>query len=84
MYQKNLVRAPFSEVPLLCCWDDCGQYGDNNVRVAWNEKGTTVYYIFCSEGHKDFWVNSKNSYGNHSRAHGKTGLESTVFIPGAK
>ncbi len=61
----NLVRDPLTGVPLLCCWDDCGQYGQNGIQTRENVgPGKTLTYIFCTDVHRMYWVNSKRSYGN--------------------
>lgn len=60
---KNLVRGVNGD-PLLCCWDDCGQYGDDREKEVAAEGQKTVHYVFCSPGHRAFWRNSVKSYGN--------------------
>lgn len=62
---KDLVRDA-TGVPVLCSWDDCGQYGDDRVKEIVPEGQKRVHYVFCSEGHRDFWRNSIRNYGNHS------------------
>lgn len=62
---KQLVRDRFGD-PLLCCWDDCGQWGDGRVYEVAKSDGKQVIYIFCVEGHRDFWRHSIHDNGNHS------------------
>ncbi len=64
---KNLVRDPTTGEPLLCCWDDCGQYGDDREAEMYSESGTKqkeIRYIFCSTAHRAYWNNSHRSNGN--------------------
>lgn len=49
-------------VPLLCTWDDCGQYGDDRHQVIYGPN--KVRYIFCSRGHREFWEHSHRDNGN--------------------
>lgn len=60
---KSLVRNSLG-LPLLCCWDECGQYGDDRVKEIVTEGRKKVAYIFCSEGHRAYWKHSTKSYGN--------------------
>lgn len=63
---KHLVRDT-TGTPLLCCWDDCGQYGDDRYKaVGKGDQGHPLNYIFCSTGHLDFWQHSHHDNGNHS------------------
>lgn len=62
------VRDPQTEQPLLCCWDDCGQYGHQEQRAEVSE-GTgaalkVVTYIFCTERHLAYWRHSVVDNGN--------------------
>lgn len=60
----TFVRNPQTEEPLLCCWDDCGQYGHNEHREVVREGPKTLTYIFCHDRHRAYWVNSHRSNGN--------------------
>lgn len=53
------VRDPQTGEPLLCCWDECGQWG-----VAEIFELMGLYYIFCSERHREYWKNSVMDNGN--------------------
>lgn len=54
------------DVPLMCCWDDCEKHGDNRwrVEVRPTRGAPATIYIFCSEGHRDYHLNSHREYGN--------------------
>lgn len=60
---KTLVRGTDGK-PLTCCWDDCERHGDDRVKVVVNDKDARIHYIFCSVGHRDFWLHRNVSYGN--------------------
>lgn len=80
---KDLVRDPVTGEPILCAWDDCGQWGDDREKAVVTEgKGSQkkqVHYIFCSTGHKSYWLNSTASYGNKL-----PGDRSGLILPGRK
>ena len=58
---KQLVRDGHG-VPLLCTWDDCGQWGDDREVIVHGPK--KVRYIFCSAGHREYWKHSHINNGN--------------------
>jgi hypothetical protein len=48
---------------LLCCWEDCEDYGYDLYRAQVNyaSEGAAPYivkFVFCSETHKMYWVRS--------------------------
>lgn len=53
---------------LLCCWDTCDRYGLEifKVRVKYGTPGVPydTWYVFCSERHKMYWVNSTRDLYN--------------------
>lgn len=59
------VTDPQSGRKLLCCWDDCEALGRNEIQATEGvEGGRRLTYIFCSDRHRAYWVNSHRSYGN--------------------
>jgi hypothetical protein len=50
--------------PLLCCWDDCGQYGHYEARSVRVQEGRPVTYVFCCPRHQEYWINSVEDNGN--------------------
>jgi hypothetical protein len=60
------VFDPQDDARLLCCWDTCERYGTTLFRVRIYEgvnpaAGMAPIYswkIFCSEGHKMYYVNA--------------------------
>jgi hypothetical protein len=50
---------------LLCCWDTCDQYGYENIKAV-ERTGPMQYihYVFCSERHKQYWLNSTRDLNN--------------------
>lgn len=71
---KHLVRDGHG-VPLLCTWDDCGQWGDDRIVITHGPK--KVRYIFCSEGHRAYWTHSHVDLGN--RATGDRGRPDVII-----
>lgn len=66
---RALVRNQLTGRVLPCCWDTCESPGDNQVRVevphdAPRWPGEKLVYIFCSERHQGYWLNSTFSRGN--------------------
>jgi hypothetical protein len=50
--------------PIPCCWGECMKPGDDGYQAIVNEPQRKIHYLFCSEGHLMYWVNSKKSLGN--------------------
>jgi hypothetical protein len=53
---------------VMCAWDDCERQGYELHKCVVNN-GTArqpqlLNYVFCSERHKMFWINSQNKYGS--------------------
>lgn len=58
---------------VMCAWDTCEKDGIENihVRVKTHADGAEerfMHYVFCSEGHKDYWLENirPGSGNNHS------------------
>lgn len=53
---------------VMCAWDDCEHDGYELYKVRLNTgKADTpriVTHLFCTERHKQYWLNSTRSYGN--------------------
>jgi hypothetical protein len=50
---------------LLCCWDTCDQRGFENIKaVERNGPYQNIHFVFCSERHKWYWLNSVRDLGN--------------------
>lgn len=79
MSAKVRVRNPGTGRVFPCCWDDCWRPGDARVKAEVTEGvfaeadmvpellvGTpkVLTYIFCSDRHKAYWVNSHRDMGN--------------------
>lgn len=66
------VFDPSDDARLLCCWDTCEKYGVTLYRVRIFEgvnpqAGNAPIYswkIFCSEGHKMYYVNAPRGLNN--------------------
>lgn len=53
---------------VMCAWDDCEHdgYDLHQVRVNYGtaEHPHVVKHIFCTDRHKQYWINSTRRYGN--------------------
>lgn len=66
---KKVVNFSQPERPfIVCCWDTCERDGVELHKARVNEGGPNhphiVIYVFCSETHKFYWVNSHRDMGN--------------------
>lgn len=50
-------------IPIRCAWDDCQSPGYDEHKVIINEPNKKLHYIFCSDRHRQFHINSHHSYG---------------------
>jgi hypothetical protein len=52
---------------VMCAWDDCERDGFDlhQVRINYGKAGTphVVKHVFCTERHKQFFINSHRAYG---------------------
>lgn len=48
---------------ILCAWDECERQGYELYKARVNERQHIIQYIFCSERHKMYWVNSHIKFG---------------------
>jgi hypothetical protein len=53
---------------VMCAWDDCGNDGvelhQTRVNYGTSDNPHIVKHVFCSERHRQFWINSVRNYGN--------------------
>jgi len=53
---------------VMCAWDDCERDGVDlhQVRINYGKTATphVVKHVFCTERHKQFFINSVRNYGN--------------------
>lgn len=66
---------------LTCCWEDCEKQGydlhrtrfhDHAARVPCDsEIAKHVFYVFCSEPHRQLFLNSHRDHGNMAPGHNK-------------
>lgn len=66
---ERQVRDTRDGARLLCCWLDCEKYGLELFKAReylGTEASGPVYtwYVFCSERHKMYWVNSVRDHFN--------------------
>lgn len=64
---KSVINMS-SGAHIPCCWDDCRRDGVElhkaRVRERTEHGPGVAHYVFCSERHKMFWVNSHRDNGN--------------------
>lgn len=67
--QKKVINMDHDGDRKVCCaWDECERDGYDSFKVRVNY-GTPnapkmVRYVFCTEKHRQYWLNSTRSYGN--------------------
>lgn len=53
---------------VMCAWDDCERDGVEMHKTTVNYGSADcpqiVNHVFCSERHRQYWINSVRSYGN--------------------
>ena len=47
-----------------CCWEDCWRDGVELHKFVVREGVNTITYVFCSERHRRYFMNSHISLGN--------------------
>jgi uncharacterized protein involved in tellurium resistance len=68
--QKKVINLDHDgDRHVMCAWDTCTNdgYEINKVRVNTAAPGhdpVYVQYVFCTERHKQYWINSTKSYGD--------------------
>ena len=62
---ERRIIDPQDETRLLCCWNDCDRYGlelhkaREYLGIDPRTSGPIyTWYVFCTERHKMYWVNS--------------------------
>lgn len=58
------VVNPMTGDRVPCCWADCWNDGQDEIKIVKHTDGANLHYIFCSELHKQFYMHSHLSYGN--------------------
>lgn len=49
---------------LLCCWYDCEKQGYEIYHATEKDGPKLVKYVFCSERHREYFLNSHRNWGN--------------------
>lgn len=61
---------------VACAWDDCERdgYESNMVKVNYGKPGSPhiVKHVFCTERHRQYFINSVHSYGRLPAGHRST------------
>ena len=71
MNRNNILRrvrdygddSSTDKKPYICCWDDCQRLGTTLHPVIVREGKEKTIYIFCSERHRQYHINSHIAYG---------------------
>jgi hypothetical protein len=72
---KRVINLDFQgDRRVMCAWDNCEAEGyelykcvvhdHRNYIACDNPSAKHIGYVFCTERHKMYWVNSTRSYGN--------------------
>ena len=61
--QKKVINHDRGGTFVLCGWDTCEKPGYENNKCVVNEAAPghppkTITYVFCTERHRQYWINS--------------------------
>lgn len=68
--QKKVINLDHQgDKKVMCAWDDCERDGFDLYKctVNYGKPGydpQIVKYVFCTERHRQYWINSHRKYGN--------------------
>lgn len=67
--KKVIIREGQAEgEKIFCAWLDCDNDGFEQFKVRVNYGATgqpyTVWYVFCCENHRQYWIHSHRDHGN--------------------
>lgn len=66
LHKKVINLDHVGDRHVMCAWDTCERdgYEMHKVRVDYGKTGPhIVNYVFCTERHKQYWINSHRAYG---------------------
>jgi hypothetical protein len=52
--------------PVMCAWDDCEKPGYELYKIRIREGQKHVNFVFCTERHKQYWLNASGSHAKES------------------
>lgn len=66
--EKRVINLDHDGDRHICCgWDDCEKDGVDlhQIRINYGKDGFPyiVKHVFCSERHRQYWINSVKAYG---------------------
>lgn len=68
LHKKVINLDHAGDRKIMCAWDECDRdgYELHQVRVNYGTAATphVLKYVFCTERHKQFFINSHRRYGN--------------------
>jgi hypothetical protein len=63
--QKKVINHDRGGTNVMCGWDTCELDGYENNKVVITEGiNKTTTYVFCSERHRQYWINSTRDMNN--------------------
>jgi hypothetical protein len=63
--QKKVINHDRGGTYVMCAWDTCELDGYQNNRVVIHEGiDKTTTYVFCTERHRQYWINSTRDMNN--------------------
>lgn len=63
--QKKVINHDRGGTYVMCAWDTCERNGFENNKVIIHEgQGKTTTYVFCTERHRQYWINSIRDMNN--------------------
>jgi hypothetical protein len=69
----NLDHAGDKHV--MCAWDTCDRdgYELHKIRINYGKPGSPhiVWHVFCSDSHRDYFINNLRKYGYHTPGYGR-------------
>lgn len=78
--QKKVINHDRGGTHVMCAWDECERDGVelHKCRVNYGG-GQIVFYVFCSERHRQYWINSAPRDGSVAYGNLPSGYRSTIL-----
>lgn len=82
--EKKVINHDRGGTHVMCAWDDCEKDGVelHKVRVLDTKPGITptyIHYVFCSERHRQYWINSAPRDGSIGYGNLPAGYRSSIL-----
>jgi hypothetical protein len=71
IHERKVINHDRGGTHVMCSWDTCERDGFENYKVRTNEAAPGrepkyITYIFCSEQHKQYWINNIRPGSNNN------------------